>query len=439
MESIPVNGTAFLLPELQARILTALTGFARKMFLIPIIRAKPLIGMVIMAGMSFSTWHSDLRLGLLLGVVALLLNAGSSGAFWVKTSSSWLDLTSVQYGLLASAGGLGALVSVAAAIWVDRSPPHGMMAAGAVLLALGPFLALSDNFVLAVTRSFFTGVGGAFVGSLIFYAVAVKGCTRFKGTLIGSLGLLFSMRWGTGAVAAWGVGLPLGWWAVAMVVSGGALVFLFLPRWFTGHYGPGLTLRQTLAVPGAKLNVAWVAAVYLVASLMVTAGATYLGWVASKLVQDGASLESNFRFIALAGGIGALLWGIAADYFPVRKLLIAMAALSLLAALSLWLPGGDGTDMLILSVVRGGLVSLPWVLMADYLPMRHFAKLALAVTWVGSMGNFLVLLVEPLGLYYWGWTLGVWGVDSFFWIVLIEVVLLVGVVTFWPKVFETVG
>ena len=160
-------------------------------------------------------------------------------------------------------------------------------------------------------------------------------------------------------VAAWGIGLPPGWWAVAMIAAGGALLFLLLPRWFTGRYGPGLTLRQTLAVPRAKLNVAWVTAVYLVTSLMATAGATRLGWVVSKLVQDGASLESDLQFIALAGGIGALFWGIAADYFPVRRLLIAMAAMSLLAGLSLWLPGGDGTDLLILSVARGGLVSLP--------------------------------------------------------------------------------
>ena len=217
------------------------------------------------------------------------------------------------------------------------------------------------------------------------------------------------------------------------------MLFLLLPRWFTGSYGPGLTLRQNLAVPRAKVNVAWVTAVYLVTSLMVAAGATHHGWVASKLVQDGASLESDFRFIALAGGIGALLWGIAADYFPTRRLLIAMAALSLLAGLSLWLPGGDGTDLLILSVVRGGLVSLPWVLMADYLPMRHFAKLALAITWVGSMGTSLVLLVESLGLYYWGWTLDVWGTDPFIWIVLVEAGLLAAAVAFRPRLPETVG
>ena len=34
-----------------------------------------------MAGVSFSTLHSDLRLGLLLVIAALLLNAGASGTF----------------------------------------------------------------------------------------------------------------------------------------------------------------------------------------------------------------------------------------------------------------------------------------------------------------------------------------------------------------------
>ena len=390
-----------------------------------------------MPAVSLSNLHPDLRLGLLLVVTALLLNAGSSGIFWAETSSSWLDFTSVQYGLLAAAGGLWALSTIVAAFWVDRGPPHGMMAAGAVLLALIPFLALSDSFALAVARIFFAGVGHGFVGDLIFYAVAVKGYARFKGTLIGSLGLVLNMGWGV--IAAGGVGIPPGWWAFAMVVAGGGLLFLLLPRWFNGHYGSGLILRGTLAVPGAKLNLAWVAAVYLVASVMVTAGATRLGWVTFKVVQDGTGLESDFRFIALAGGIGALLWGIAADYFPARRLLMALAALSLLAGLSLWLPGGDGADVLILSVVRGGLVSLPWVVMADHLPERHFAKLALVVTWVGAMGSSLVMLVETLGLHYWGWTRDAWGVDSFIWIVLAEAAVLVGVVAFRPRLGETVG
>ena len=206
--------------------------------------------MGIMADMSSSTWHPDFRLGLLLVVAALFLNAGSSGALWAETSSGQIDFTSVQYRLLAAAVGLGSLSAVAAAIWVDRSPPHGMMAAGAVILALNPFLALSDSFALAVTGTFFTGVGHAFVGSLIFYAVVVKGYFRFKGTLIGSLGLLFNLTWGTGAGAASGIGLPSGWWAFAMVVAGGALLFLLLPRWLMSRYEPGRHLGRLWLFPG---------------------------------------------------------------------------------------------------------------------------------------------------------------------------------------------
>ena len=115
------------------------------------------------------------------------------------------------------------------------------------------------------------------------------------------------------------------------------------------------------------------------------------------MVQDAARLEYEYRLVALAGGTGALLWGIASDFLPVRWLLMALTVVFLLAALSLWLPGGDGTDVLILALVRGGLISLPWVLMAESLPARHFAKLALAVSWVGSQGGALSLFYPGFG------------------------------------------
>ena len=58
---------------------------------------------------------------------------------------------------------------------------------------------------------------------------------------------------------------------------------------------------------------------------------------------------------------------------------------------------------LFLSLVRGGLVSLPWVLMAESLPANHVAKLALVLAWVvGSLGG-------SLGSLYWGLHLYVWG------------------------------
>ncbi len=90
-----------------------------------------------MAGVTLSKLHPDFRLGLLLVVAALLLHRGSSGTDWALLASRSLDLMRGQYGLLVVASGLGALFVVAAAIWVDRRPPHGMMAAGALVLALG--------------------------------------------------------------------------------------------------------------------------------------------------------------------------------------------------------------------------------------------------------------------------------------------------------------
>ena len=63
--------------------------------------------------------------------------------------------------------------------------------------------------------------------------------------------------------------------------------------------------------------------------------------------------------------------------------------------------------------------------MADALPGRHFAKLALAVTGVGWLGS-------GLGTVYWSLALDFWGVDSFFWIVLVEAGALAGVVGLRP-------
>ena len=54
-----------------------------------------------------------------------------------------------------------------------------------------------------------------------------------------------------------------------------------------------------------------------------------------------------------------------------RWLLIGLAFLSLPAAACLWLLDDPAVGALFLSLVRGGLVSLPWVLMAESLPANH--------------------------------------------------------------------
>ena len=135
-----------------------------------------------MAGVSFSNLHPDFRLGLLLAVAALLLDRGSSTTVWALLASDRLGPTSVQYGLLTAAFDLGGLFVVAAAIWVDRHPSHGMMGTGVLVLALGlALVTLFHGFWVALAGMFLAGAGGAFVGSVIFYAVAVKAYTRFRG------------------------------------------------------------------------------------------------------------------------------------------------------------------------------------------------------------------------------------------------------------------
>ena len=320
-----------------------------------------------------------------------------------------------------------------AAIWVDSRPPHGMMAAGALVLAIGlVLLILSNSFALAVVATFVMGAGGAAVGSLIFYVVIVKGAGRYKGVLVGAISLVFSVMGGSEAFAIWETGLTIGWWAVIMVVVGGALLFLFLPRWFAGPEQTGRTLRETGAVPGAKWLFLWVAGVYLVGAMIVDTGTTHLRFIALMTSPGIADLEFGFPATVLAGGLGALLWGISADFLPVRRLLIAAATMPIPALACLWLPGGLAACLLLFSLILGGLISLPWVLLAETLPVNHFAKLALVITWAGLLG-------ETLGPIYWGWALEVKNVGVSLWIVVAEMTVLVGVVACQPSGSRTRG
>lgn len=129
--------------------------------------------------------------------------------------------------------------------------------------------------------------------------------------------------------------------------------------------------------------------------------------------------------MALAGGAGPLLRGVAAESPLARRPLVGLAVLSLLAVVYLWLPGGADPV-----AGPGRPISLPGVLIAESMPARHFAKLALAVTWVNLVGS-------ALGQLYWGWAFDVWGADSFFWIILAEGGAMVAVVVGCPGTLKT--
>ena len=388
-----------------------------------------------MAPVLFSNLHPDFKLGFLLVVAAALLAAGGSHAFWSVIATDRLGLSASQFGWTTLAGGLGGLLVVAAVIWVDSRPPHGMMAAGALSLAIGlAFLLLSDTLVLAVPAAFISGAGGAAVGSLIFYAVAVKGHTRFKGALIGAISLVFNLRWDFGVIRAWEASLPVGWFAVILALAGGALIFVLLPRWFQGPDGPGQTLRETMAVPGAKVLVLWVAAVYILGAEIRERGTIYLDSITLATSRGTTDLEWGYQITALVGGIGALLWGISADYYPVRRLLITLGVLSLPAAGLLLAPDWQAVGMLLMWLVLGGLISLTWVLMAESLPENHFAKLVLAITVIGS----LVSTLES-NLLFWANYVYVLRGNWYVWVVGAEIAVLAALVACRPGTPRTGG
>ena len=381
----------------------------------------------IIAFVSLSSLHPDFKLGLLLVAAAALLAAGTPGAFWYLTASDRLGVGSLDFGWIMLAGGLGGLAVAPAVIWVDSRPHHGVISVGALALATGlALLTLSNSFLFAIPAALIAGAGGAAVGPLIFYAIVVKGHTRFKGALIGALSLVFSLRWDLGIASAREAGFPAGWTAVILALASGVLLLVLLPRWFQSPYGAWQRFRATMAIPGAEALLLWTAAVYIFGTVIRLRGTTYLDSITVVTSQGPTDLELGYQITALVGGIGALLWGIAADCFPVRRLLIALAALALPAAVLLWLPDWQAVGMLLMHLVLGGLISLPWLLMAESLPLNHFAKLALAITWLGALALSLESLLISLALLI-GYTIGI------SWIIGAETAVFVAAVACRPR------
>ena len=182
---------------------------------------------------------------------------------------------------------------------------------------------------------FVAGVGSSAVGSLVFYAIAVKGATRYKGTLIGALGMVFTMRLGERIFREWSLDAPmvvLGI-GVALALSGAVVLFYLLPRVFAGSFEPGRTLRETLAVPSVRRAAVWVTVTYFIAymamSTMVVAFSV-LPNLTMPLLSRVEGVLSQHQAMAITTGISVLLWGIASDFYPVRRLFL-VAALLLLA------------------------------------------------------------------------------------------------------------
>ena len=355
-----------------------------------------------MAREMVSHLHRDLKLGLVLVSAAVLVKIVA----WSSLAAERFIQHGVPYGWLPLAGTLGGLAVIGAAIWVDRRPPHAMMAAGIFVAAAGlAVVLLASSVAVAVVGMFVAGVGSAAVGSLVFYAIAAKGATRYKGALIGTLGMVFSAPIDlTDAFQLFHLDEPVLWTGLALALAGAAVLFLLLPRVFAAPQAPGPTFRETLAVPKVRLTVAWMIATFFVAS-MITATAQFvvhsfsnISTVMFAIVGDVSFQLQVFR---ISTGLGVLIWGIASDFYPGRRLFLAAGLLLLPASGVLWASYALevlAVGLITYGFVTGSLVCLPWVLTAELLSTRHFAKMGLGVMFFGIMvgGMFGQILLGGL-------------------------------------------
>ena len=370
--------------------------------------------------------NHDFKLGLVLVAAAALMAFGDPGRFLENQARRLPDLSAVSLGWLITAGGIGGLATIAAAIWVDRRPPHAMMAAGALaaLLGLSAF-ALPASFAAFAVGMFIAGVCSSAVNPLIFYAIAVKGASHYRGTIIGALGMIFLVSPGArGGGINWQFGESTSFVPViaALSLAGAALLFVALPRVFTGAYGPDQTQQVKPGMPGIWKALLWVTIAYSAAALAFTTIALLPSHVtmasSSELLRIAPESPTvpvfqfiNADFVLYASSAaGVLLWGIASDIFAIRRWLLITAMLFVLGAGAVWAFGNPLPPVIPLIAVglaRGGLICLPLILMAELLPIRHFAKLAVliylasAVTVGIPSGLLLVALHDVVPLISW--------------------------------------
>ena len=329
--------------------------------------------------------HPDLKLGLVLVSAAVLLNTVGWATFAFEgfsplpSPSAWLILATV----------IGGLAVIPAAILVDRRPPHKMMAAGAVVAALGlPIRVLFSSPALVALGVFLSVAGAAAVVSLVFYAVVVKGSTRYRGTLIGAVGMVFALLRGERVFREWASDSPtlvLGI-GIALILAGGLVLLRFLPRVFTYSYGPGPTLLGELAVPRVRRAVVGATAAYLIAYMAAVLMIMALPLIPAATPSFISGMDSIWfprQTMNIVVGISVLLWGIASDFYPVRRLLFIAGLLLSAAPVAIAEIDPFATSVagvIAVGLVRGGLICLPWVLLAELLPTRHFAKIAVGIT-----------------------------------------------------------
>ena len=118
-------------------------------------------------------------------------------------------------------------------------------------------------------------------------------------------------------------------------MTGATVVALLLPRVFAGSYEPGPTLRETLSMPNVRRYAAWITAAFFMVALVRTAG-YYLPSFAMIPPSNFEEVKLPFQTAPIFSAIGILLWGIASDFYPARRLFLLAALLTLAVLAAFW-------------------------------------------------------------------------------------------------------
>ena len=364
--------------------------------------------------------RGETRLALVLLTAALLVSIGRHSGLMPHIVDD-LDLSASAMGFAVIAGRLGGFAVIGVALVVDRFGPYPVMPLGALVTAAGLLvLSFAGGYGSLVTTSAVIGLGTAAVSATILFAVAAKGCYRLRGTVIGSLAFLIKLD--PVSLAAGPAADAFGWRWVAVVFAAlslaAALILLtFLPRVFpvrqraasflrwrpVADHEDDLTWHELRRTPGF-----WkvVGAVILVFALGNAVSTTTFVSTLSLLYDQSRLGVGTMSLLLFAWTLGALFWGIASDFVPVRRLISSASIVVVLSIPLLWLLDGPLLDLLgilILGLGLGATLSLPWVLLADHVGVRFFAIVGIGVSFVGGLaGGLAGSLLSGLTVEVWG-------------------------------------
>lgn len=352
----------------------------------------------------------ELKLGLLLVVTAALIVAGDATGFAAQLFFERFDSTRAGFSIAFALRGLGGLAIIGTAIWVDRRGPRPVMALGAAIGASATLLLIPAHHLAVIgIAMFFSGFGGAGVASLIFYAVAARGTIRHRGAIFGALACVFAIRLnlatsGGAEVSAIVPGLIV---AALFITTAGYLLNRYLPRPIPESEPEHAFLSPTKLTnqPGFWKTAILLSLLFIVAFAIGGTAISFLPVILSPHFDNFQQTSFLLFSLRVATGLGALLWGIASDRFPMMRLLVVAALLTAPISGIAWFVDAPAVSIpahVLSAVVRGAFVVLPWIVLAEHFPIHHFAVLGLAFTAAGSiLGTLAGPLLAGLAIDHW--------------------------------------